>query len=89
MGSERLWPLVKSGDLEKEKVEEEAAEVTEVASSLVSKELKKRWSYFIRKIYGKDPLVYPNTRERSPETWHWLYPCGGPHWAAVFLSNNP
>ncbi len=30
----------------------------EVPPPLVSKELKKRWSYFIRKVYETDPLVY-------------------------------
>ena len=35
------------------------AEVTEVAPPLVSKELKKRWSHFISKVYETDPLVCP------------------------------
>jgi len=39
------------------KVEEEPAEVTEVPPPPVSKELKRRWSYFIRKVYETDPLV--------------------------------
>ncbi len=43
----------------KEKVEEEPAEVTEVPPPLVSKELKKHWSYFIKKVYETDPLVCP------------------------------
>ena len=30
-----------------------------VPPPLVSKELKKRWSYFIRKVYETDPLVCP------------------------------
>ncbi len=34
-------------------------EVTEVAPPPVSKELKKRWSYFIRKVYETDPLTCP------------------------------
>ena len=34
-------------------------EVVEVASPPVSKELKKRWSYFIRKVYELDPLTCP------------------------------
>ncbi len=33
------------------------AEVIEVASPPKFKELKKRWSYFIRKVYETDPLV--------------------------------
>ena len=41
----------------KEKVEEEPAEVTEVPPPPVSKELTRRWSYFIRKVYETDPLV--------------------------------
>jgi hypothetical protein len=36
--------------LKKEKVKEDPAEVTEVPPPLVSKELKKRWSYFIQKV---------------------------------------
>ena len=41
----------------KEKVEEESTEITEVPPPLVSKELKKRWFNFIRKVYETDPLV--------------------------------
>jgi hypothetical protein len=49
---------------EKEKPEgEEAAawkpEVIEIAPPPISKELKKRWSYFIRKVYETDPLTCP------------------------------
>ena len=43
----------------KEKADEKVTEVTEVPAPLVSKELKKRWSYFIHKIYETDPLVCP------------------------------
>ena len=50
---------VSRGKRKKEKVEEEPAEVTEVPPPLISKELKKRWSYFIRKVYETDPLVCP------------------------------
>ena len=50
----------------KEKVEEEPTEVTEIPPPPVSKELKERWSYFIRKVYGTDPLVIPSD--------HWLCP---------------
>ena len=35
------------------------AEVTEVPPPPVSKELKRRWPYFIRKVCETDPLVYP------------------------------
>jgi len=31
----------------------------EVSPSPISKEMKKRWSYFIQKVYETDPLVYP------------------------------
>lgn len=34
-------------------------EVIEVAPPPISKELKKRWSYFIRKVYETDPLTCP------------------------------
>ena len=34
-------------------------EVIEIAPASVSKELKKRWSYFIRKVYETDPLTCP------------------------------
>jgi len=34
-------------------------ECIEVALPPVSKELKKRWSYFIRKVYETDPLTCP------------------------------
>ena len=34
-------------------------EFVEVAPPHISKELKKRWSYFIRKVYETDPLVCP------------------------------
>ena len=34
-------------------------EVVEVAPQPISKELKKRWSHFIRKVYETDPLICP------------------------------
>ncbi len=34
--------------------------VIELPPPPVSKELKRRWSYFIRKVYETDPLVCPN-----------------------------
>ena len=34
-------------------------EVIEVAPPPISKELKKRWSHFIRKVYETDPLTCP------------------------------
>jgi len=33
--------------------------VIEIEAPPVSKELKKRWSYFIRKVYETDPLTCP------------------------------
>jgi hypothetical protein len=47
-------------------LEEEPTEVTEVHPPLVSKEVKRRWTYFIRKVYETDPLVIPSE--------HWLCP---------------
>jgi len=35
-------------------------EIIEIDPPPVSKELKKRWSYFIRKVYESDPLTCPN-----------------------------
>ena len=37
-------------------------EFVEVPSPHISKELKRRWSYFIRKVYETDPLVCPKCR---------------------------
>lgn len=37
-------------------------EVIEIEASPVSKELKKRCSYFIRKVYETDPLACPRCR---------------------------
>jgi len=34
-------------------------EISEIDAAPLSKELKKRWSYFIRKVYGTDPLACP------------------------------
>ena len=56
---------VSRGERKKEKPGEATAvswkpEVIEVAPPPVSKELKKRWSYFIRKVYETDPLTCPN-----------------------------
>jgi len=34
-------------------------EIIEIDPPAVSKELKKRWSYFIRKVYETDPLTCP------------------------------
>jgi hypothetical protein len=34
-------------------------EISEIDAAPLSKEFKKRWSYFIRKVYETDPLAYP------------------------------
>ena len=34
-------------------------EISEIDAAPLSKELKKRWSYFIRKVYETDPLACP------------------------------
>lgn len=34
-------------------------EIIEIDPPAVSKELKKRWSYFFRKVYETDPLTCP------------------------------
>jgi hypothetical protein len=39
-------------------------EIIEIDPPPVSKELKKRWSYFIRKVYETDPLTAPSVRAR-------------------------
>ena len=39
--------------------EEKNQEVIEIAPPPTSMELKKRWSYFIRKVYETDPLTCP------------------------------
>ena len=33
--------------------------ISEIDAPPVSKELKKRWSYFIREVYETDPLICP------------------------------
>ena len=37
----------------------EETEIREIDAPTLSKELKKRWSYFIRKVYETDPLSCP------------------------------
>jgi len=39
------------------------SEFVEVAPPPISKELKRRWFYFIQKVYETDPLIYPIARE--------------------------
>ncbi len=46
----------------------------------ISKELKKRWSHFIQKVYGTGPLVIPSE--------HWLCPLGRSTTATAFLSKE-
>jgi hypothetical protein len=50
---------ISRGKRKKEKAEEEPTEVTEVPPPPVSRELKRRWSYFIRKVYETDPPYLP------------------------------
>ena len=55
---------VSRGKRKKEKPKEKGEvgwkpEVIEVAPSPVSKDLKRRWSHFIRKVYETDPLTCP------------------------------
>ncbi len=55
---------VSRGKRKKHKPEEETEinwkpEIIEIDPAPVSKELKKRWSYFIRKVYESDPLTCP------------------------------
>ncbi len=49
---------VSRGKRKKEKPEEKT-EISEIDAPPLSKELKKRWSYFIRKVYETDPLICP------------------------------
>ena len=49
---------VSRGKRKKEKPEDKT-EIGEIDAPPVSKELKKRWSYFIRKVYETDPLICP------------------------------
>ena len=46
-----VYSNVSRGKRKKEKAEEKPTEVTEVPPPPVSNELKRRWSYFIRKVY--------------------------------------
>ena len=43
----------------KERPEQKVTEVIEVPPAPISKELKKRWSHFIQKVYETDPLYLP------------------------------
>ena len=38
---------------------EEKTEISEIDALPLYEELKKRWSYFIRKVYETDPLIFP------------------------------
>jgi len=38
---------------------QEKTEISEIDAPPISRELKKRWSYFIRKVYETDPLICP------------------------------
>ena len=54
----RYYSNVSRGKRKKEKPEEKT-EISEINAPPLSKELKKRWSYFIRKVYETDPLICP------------------------------
>ena len=41
----------------KKREAEDKTEISEIDATPVSKKLKKRWSYFIRKVYETDPLI--------------------------------
>jgi len=49
---------VSRGKRKKQKPEEKT-DIRKIDAPPVSRELKKRWSYFIRKVYETDPLVCP------------------------------
>jgi Transposase, Mutator family/Putative transposase len=49
---------VARGKRKKEKPEEKT-DIREIDAPTISRELKKRWFYFIRKVYETDPLVCP------------------------------
>jgi hypothetical protein len=49
---------VSRGKRKKEKPEDKT-EISEIDAPPVSKDLKKRWSYLIRKVYETDPLTCP------------------------------
>jgi len=49
----------------RKKVGEQGQEIIEIDPQPVSKELKKRWSYFIRKVYEIDPLHMPQMPGRD------------------------
>jgi len=73
---------VSRGKRKKEKPKREEAvswkpEVIEDPPPTISKELKKRWSHFIQKVYETDP--------QSVSSGHWPYPCGSPHQAAIYF----
>ena len=53
-----VYSNVSRGKRKQGKDEEEPTKVTEVTPPPVSKELKRRWSHFIRKVYETDPLAW-------------------------------
>jgi len=71
---------VSRGKRKKEKVEEDPTQVTEVPPPPISRELKRRWSHFIQKVYGTDPLVIPSE--------HWLCPLRQSTTTNAFLSEE-
>jgi hypothetical protein len=59
----KIYSNLSRGKRKKEKPEDKT-EISEIDAPPVSKELKKRWSYFIRKVYETDRLFVPNARAR-------------------------
>jgi hypothetical protein len=59
----RHYSNVSRGKRKKEKPEDKT-QIREIDAPPVSKELKKRWSYFIQKVYERDRLFAPNLREK-------------------------
>ena len=51
--------LPSGGQNRQAKKPEDETEINEIAAAPLSKEFKKRWSYFIRKVYKTDPLACP------------------------------
>ncbi len=71
---------VSRGKRKKEKVEEEPTQVTDVAPPPISRELSRRWSHFIQKVYRTYPLFIPSE--------HGLCPIRRSTTATAFLSDE-
>jgi len=55
----KCWPSGKRPRFMKKEDPRDETEIREIDASPLSKELKKRWSYFIRKVYETDALLCP------------------------------